>query len=331
MLPDFFSPQKVGEVWRVPYQERFRQAREWAAHQDIKQASGDSERVCLLLIDVQNTFCIPGFELFVGGRSGNAAVEDNRRLCEFIYNNLAGITQVYLTLDTHQATQIFHSIFLVNDQGEHPDPFTLVSSDDIRQGVWRFNAEVAASLNLNSGMGEKLLGHYVDALATGGKFDLTIWPYHAMLGGIGHALVAAVEEAVFFHGIARCSQPKFFLKGNNPLTENYSALAPEVRTGPEGEQLGEQNDALVDALLSFDKVIIAGQAKSHCVAWTVADLLAEIEVRDASLAGRIHLLEDCTSPVVIPGAIDYTDEADAAFRRFADAGMHIIRAAGLIL
>ena len=44
---------------------------------------------------------------------------------------------------------------------------------------------------------------YVEALAAGGKYDLTIWPFHAMLGGIGHALVSAVEEALFFHAIAR--------------------------------------------------------------------------------------------------------------------------------
>jgi hypothetical protein len=29
--------------------------------------------------------------------------------------------------------------------------------------------------------------------------------------------------------------------------------------------------------------------------------------------------------VVIPGVVDYTDQADAAFRRFAEAGMHILR------
>jgi hypothetical protein len=29
--------------------------------------------------------------------------------------------------------------------------------------------------------------------------------------------------------------------------------------------------------------------------------------------------------VVVPGAVDYTDEADAAFRRFGDAGMHVVR------
>jgi nicotinamidase-related amidase len=40
---------------------------------------------------------------------------------------------------------------------------------------------------------------------------------------------------------------------------------------------------------------------------------------------RIYLLEDCTSPVVVPGSIDYTDEADAAFERFDAAGVHVVR------
>jgi len=29
--------------------------------------------------------------------------------------------------------------------------------------------------------------------------------------------------------------------------------------------------------------------------------------------------------VVVPGAADYTEEADAAFARFAEAGMHVVR------
>jgi len=33
-------------------------------------------------------------------------------------------------------------------------------------------------------------------------------------------------------------------------------------------------------------------------------------------------LEDCTSPVVVPGVVDFTDSAEAAYQRFANAGMH---------
>ena len=39
----------------------------------------------------------------------------------------------------------------------------------------------------------------------------------------------------------------------------------------------------------------------------------------------MYLLEDCTSAVVVPGEVDYTEEADAAFARFAEAGMHVVR------
>ena len=74
------------------------------------------------MIDVQNTFCIPGFELFVGGQSGNGAVEDNKRLCEFIYRNLGSISAIAPTLDTHTAMQIFHPIFWINAAGIHPTP-----------------------------------------------------------------------------------------------------------------------------------------------------------------------------------------------------------------
>jgi nicotinamidase-related amidase len=165
----------------------------------------------------------------------------------------------------------------------------------------------------------------VHELTEGGKYPLLVWPYHAMLGGIGHALVSAVEEAVFFHGIARASQPRFEIKGGNPLTEHYSVLHPEVMIGPDGETIARKNAPFIQTLLEFDAVIIAGQAKSHCVAWTINDLLAEVRAEEAALVEKVFLLEDCTSPVVIPGVVDFSEQADDAFRRFADAGMHVVR------
>ena len=323
-VPPHFDPDRVGEVWRVPYEERAREAAAWAAEHDLRPAAEDSPRVCLLAVDVQNTFCIPGFELFVGGRSGTGAVDDSRRLCEFIYRNLGTITRVFPSLDTHRAMQVFHAIWLVDEAGNHPEPYTLVSPDDVRSGRWRVNEAVAEALGLDTAYAARHLAHYTSALADSGKYNLTIWPYHAMLGGIGHALVSALEEALFFHSIARYSQPDFQVKGDDPLTEHYSMLGPEVTAGPDGERLGELNSGLIETLLEFDAVVVAGQAKSHCLAWTIDDLLDDESVR-ARLAERTFLLEDCTSPVVVPGVVDYTDEANAAFERYAEAGMHVVR------
>lgn len=323
-LPAHYDPIKVSTVWRVPYQERFQQALQWGKSHDLKPAAQDQFRVNLILVDVQNTFCIPDYELFVAGRSGMGAVEDNRRLCEFIYHNLHRITEISPTMDTHQAMQIFHSIFLVDSHGEHPPPFTLVSEEDIEQGLWRINPALLSILKISSAEANQHLQHYVRRLSESGKFELSIWPYHAMLGGIGHALVSAVEEAIFFHTIARYSQPDFQIKGDNALTEHYSVLGPEVVEDAQGRRIAAKNEQFAEKLAHFDMVIIAGQAKSHCVAWTVDDLLQDLLVRDEALVRKVYLLEDCTSPVVIPSVIDYGDEADRAFRRFANAGMHIV-------
>ena len=324
-VPLFFNTARVGKVWRVPYQERAEEAAMWREQHDIRPATRDDARVCLMLIDIQNTFCIPDFELYVGGTTGNGAVDDNRRLGAFIYRNLPSMTQICPTMDTHQVMQIFHSIFLINEAGEHPDPYTLVSLDDIEKGIWRFNNELAGELCLDEGFGQAHLIHYARQLKEGGKYDLTIWPYHAMLGGIGHALVSAIEEAIFFHTVCRFSQPDIQIKGAHSLTENYSVLRPEITEGLDNRALGSINQQLMDRLLAFDAVIIAGQAKSHCVAWSVADLLSEIKKEDPAPASKIYLLEDCTSPVVIPGAIDYTEPANKAFERFEKAGLHIVR------
>jgi nicotinamidase-related amidase len=326
-LPDHFDPEKVGEVYRVPYEERAREAASFRAEHGIVPAASDRRSVGLLLVDVQNTFSLPGFELFVAGRSGRGAVDDAVRISEFLYRNLASITRIHATLDTHSAFQIFHPAFLLDENGNHPAPMTAISFEDVEEGRFRVNPEAAGALGTRDpGALDRHLLHYCRLLSREGKYRLMVWPYHAMLGGIGHALVSAVEEAIFFHTIARESQAIFELKGASPLTENYSVLRPEVLEDEEGNEIAPRNDALLEKLLSYDALIIAGQAKSHCVSWTLSDLLQEVRRRNPELARRIYLLEDCMSPVVVPGVADFTDDAERAFREFASSGMHRVRA-----
>ncbi|OAB62254.1 isochorismatase [Leptolyngbya valderiana BDU 20041] len=328
-IPEHFDPGKIGEVWRVPYGDRARDARRWAQQHQISRSCEDKVRVGLLLIDVQNTFCIPGFELFVAGRSGNGAVDDNRRLCGFIYRHLHILTDVIPTMDTHTAMQIFHPVFWINDSGEHPAPMSTLNLGDIESGTWRINPDVLPNLPTAIDP-EAYAFHYVRELTRDSKYPLTIWPYHAMLGGISHALVSAVEEACFFHSIARYSPTEYEMKGNNPLTENYSVLQPEVLTNANGEAIAQRNVKLADRLLNFDLLLVAGQAKSHCVAWTLNDLCDEIRSRDRKLAQKVYLLEDCTSAVVVPGQVDFTELADETFAKCAELGMHRVRSTDAI-
>ncbi len=321
-LPPFAEPAAAGRVYRIPYQQRAEEARAWAEAHGLRPAARDERRSALLLVDLQNTFCLPEFELFVAGRSGRGATEDCARIAAFLYRNLDRISQVIVTLDTHTAAQIFHPVFWVDAAGAHPSPHTVIALGDVEAGRWRVNPMLAAALSPYAHF--DLAGwalHYVRRLAEGGKYPLVVWPYHSMIGGIGHALVSAVEEAVFFHAIARQAPTRVEIKGRNPLSESYSVLRAEVAEDERGAAVEAPNEALVEHLLSFDDVIVAGEAKSHCVTWTVEDLLNEARARDPRLARKLVLLDDCASPVVVPGVADFTEQADAAYARFAEAGV----------
>jgi len=329
-LPPFYDESAVGRVYRVPYQQRAAEAREWRRLHGLAPAADDRERVALLLVDVQNTFCLPEFELFVAGRSGRGAVEDAARIAKLLYRQLGRVTQVIATLDTHAAAQIFHPLFWLDEKGEHPAPHTVIELEDVERGRFRVNPELARALEVPAGTDVAAWGReYARRLAEGGKYPLVVWPYHSMLGGVGHALVSAVEEAVFFHSVARQAPARLEVKGRHPLTESYSVLGPEVSRDASGRPLAPKNRELVEHLLGFDEILVAGEARSHCVAWTVDDLLREIQARDPALARKVVLLDDCASPVVVPGVVDFTDAAEAAYARFAEAGMRRVRSSEL--
>jgi len=322
-LPPHYNPTNVvnDERW-IDYNALMAGALDWRQQNGLKASVTDQVRVGLLNIDMQNTFCHPNGELFVAGRSGDGSVQDSQRVVEFIYRNMGILTELFATMDTHRVFAVFHPTFLVDDNGNHPAPFTQVTNQDVRDGTWKASPFMASALNTNLMAAQRHLEDYTAKLDQRGRYPLTIWPFHGMLGDKGHNLVSGLMEASFFHGVARGAQPGFEVKGTNPWVENYSVLGPEITELFDGTPV-PRNAAFVDKLLKFDVLIIAGEAKSHCVAWTIDDLLGDIVKRDPALASKVYLLEDCTSPVVVPG-MDYTDDADAAFYRFRDAGMHVV-------
>ena len=327
-VPGFFDPTTAENIFMVPYEQRFAEALAWRKKHNLHTAARDGLRVGLLLIDVQNTFCLPTGQLYVAGQSGRGAVEDSIRTAEFIYREIGNISKIYCTMDTHELMQIFHRSFWVDDAGNHPNPATTIAVGDVLSGKWLVNPAMAGNILGSAAQHvglQKFALHYVEALAKKGRYQLMVWPHHAILGGADHALVSLVHEAVFFHAVTRQSRPGLEVKGGNPLTENYSVLSPEVLETNDGMAIAQRNVKFIQMLLDNDILIIGGQAKSHCVAWTIHDLLTDIKAKDPKLAEKVYLLEDCTSPVVIPGVYDFTPDAEKAFTDFVAAGMHLVK------
>jgi nicotinamidase-related amidase len=331
-LPTFFEPRNAEKYEYAPDQQRlFADAAEWRRAHAISPSATDKQNIHLLLIDVQKDFCFPRGSLYVGGRSGRGAFDDSRRIAEFVYRNLNVLTNITTTMDTHFAFQIFFPSFWVDKDDKPLAPFREITVDDIDRGEVRPNPAVASWLcNGNYPWLLKQARFYCAELEKAGKYKLYLWPPHCILGSDGHSLVGVLHEARMFHSYARGAQSWVEVKGGNALTENYSILRPEVLTRHDGQPLAQRNTAFIKTLLTADAVVIAGQAASHCVKSSIDDLLHEIVAQDKVLARKVYILSDCMSSVTVPDgkggfSADFTPQAEQALRRFADAGMHVVR------
>ena len=299
----------------------------------VRPAHLDPARTTLLLVDMQRDFCLPEGALFVAGQSGRGAVDDTARLCSFAARNLEQITDITCTLDTHQPVHIFFAGFWQKRDGEPVAAGRVVSAADVESGDLVPRPELATPLLGVGASAEDLRREaleYCRALESQGRYQLFLWPEHCLLGSDGHALVGLVQQVRLFHAWARRTTAPLLSKGMAPLTEHYSALGPEVRTAGRRSHRSAEEHAVIDRLLTNDRLLIAGQASSHCVLASVDDLIAEALQRDASLVARIHVLTDCMSPVVLRDdagnvVADFSAQADEAFERWRTAGVQLVR------
>jgi nicotinamidase-related amidase len=242
-----------------------------------------SRKVHLLMIDPQNDFVIangPGGEkgaLVVGG-----ADQDMARLASFITKNQKRIEEIHCTLDSHQSVHIAHPIMWRNSKGEHPAPFTAITSADVKNGTWQ--ASYAPF--------QKRQQAYVDTLEKNGRYVLVIWPPHCLIGSWGAAVVPSVHAALMAWETDRFNRVNFVAKGSNLFTEHYSGVMADVIDDADAST--KLNVNLIDALTVADEILITGEALSHCVANTVRDVAAQFGVDNVK---KFTLLQDTSSNV----------------------------------
>ncbi|MFC1854230.1 nicotinamidase [candidate division CSSED10-310 bacterium] len=302
------------------------EAEAWKKQYSLKPIGSDRTKVHLLIIDDQIDFSFPSGSLYVAGRSGTGAMDAQDRMVQFIYHNLHLISYITCTLDTHIPFQIFFTCAHVRSDGTHPAPHTIITADDYKKGIYQPNPQMAKQLQADPIWLQRQFTHYCEQLEATGKYQLYLWPYHCLLGSLGHNLSGVIDVARLFHSFTRGADNIPTIKGGNPLTEHYSIFAPEVSSCWDGRPIpgAQKNTKLIKTLLDYDVVIMAGLASSHCVKESIADFLGEIQLKDPALAKKVYILRDCTAPVVIPGGPDFTDDAERALETFQNAGMHVV-------
>lgn len=296
--PAVYDPTRIGQIYEPDFQSAYERGLA-----DFKSpASQDSPRVLAWLIDVQVDFVFPAP---TGRLTVPGAVDDTRRTIEWIYHNVHNITQIAASLDTHTPFQIFYPSWWKNRQGEHPAPFTVITSDDVRQGVWQPVTEPVWSIR------------YLEELEHDGKKQLMIWPFHCMEGTTGRALVPALSEAIMYHSGTRLAQPTYLTKGTIAHTEFYSVVEPEVKYSKHPE--GGLNTRFLDMIAKFDLIYVAGQARSHCVLETMNSVMRHFAAQP-DIIRKLRFLDDCTSS--IPG---FEKATETAINQFVAKGMRLVK------
>lgn len=209
-------------------------------------------KTCLLLIDCQNDFCLPGSPLYING-----ADADMHRLSHFItsYPNL--IDSIHVSLDMHNINDIAHPNYWINSENKHPEPFTNITVNDVKTKKW-------STTNKND---ERKALLYLQILEDNKKFNHTIWPVHCVAGTYGANIFPTLNASLKKWMDFTKKSFQSHIKGMNRNSEHFGIFQSE-----DGDSEFNHN-LIINLYQNKNTVLIAGQAKSHCVATSLKQIL----------------------------------------------------------
>mmetsp|Transcript_13727 Transcript_13727/g.22884 ORF Transcript_13727/g.22884 Transcript_13727/m.22884 type:complete len:313 (-) Transcript_13727:325-1263(-) len=245
-----------------------------------------SDQAVLLIIDPQIDFHEPGGSLAVPGSEIQAG-----RIAKFIEKHKMDIGEIFITLDSHHKKHIAHQAFwsdMENDvagKGKKPELFSQIKNEDLVKGKW-FPRDCSL---------QEYCLKYTNRLEKAGRFTLTIWPDHCLIGSDGHAIHEEIQKAVREWDIFHYTKTvKHIHKGMNCLTEMYSAIQAEVPIPSDPNTT--KNTELLQELEKSGRLFVCGQALSHCVNFTVRDIVKHFKENNVT-TDRIFILKDGAAPV----------------------------------
>lgn len=265
-----------------------------------------SLKVTMVDIDSQNDFTNKNGSLYVKG-----ADENSKRVAKLITRLRPKITKIIRTFDSHDTIDISHGAWFVDQNGNHPGPFSPITVESMETYAWTTSVLGRRARTLQ----------YLKTLKATGRYDHLIWPDHCLIGSWGHNMDPEVFAAILEWEREHKIWADSVTKGSNPWTEHFSGVRAEV---PDPEDLSTQvNGSLVSAIENSDVTIWLGEALSHCLANTFRDAIAAFSNSDK--INNMILAIDCTSNVE-----GFEHLGDAFVKEMKDRGMRIMNSTDIL-
>jgi len=218
------------------------------------------------------------------------------------------IDDIHVTLDSHHFIDIAHPIFWMDSKGASPGPFTIITADEVRNGIWT---------TTNPQFKERATS-YVETLEANKRYPLCIWPPHCLIGSWGYMVIPELFETLV-EWEKQFAMVDYVTKGSNFWTEHYSAVQADV---PDPEDPDTHlNMRIIETLQEADIILLAGEARSHCLANTVIDIADNFGEENIK---KMILLQDATTDVADPpGTTMFTDMGEGFVSSMMARGMQV--------
>jgi nicotinamidase-related amidase len=306
-------------------------------------------KIHLLIIDPQVDFCWPGAEAAfkdmlenMSAVAKNGAIiafetsgllapgslfvpgghEDMLRVAAMIERIGSKLDDIHVTLDSHHLVDIAHPIFLVDSKGTHPGPFTIVTRADVKNGLWRTTQPAFQNRNTMTSafpaQPRDGFEEYVQGLEDNGRYPLCVWPPHTLIATWGYSVHPTLMKSLL-KWEEDFAMVDYVTKGSNFWTEHYSAVQADV---PDPDDAGTMlNMDLIETLEDADVILLAGEARSHCLANTVTDIANNFGEESIK---KMVLLKDATTDVPDqPGSTMFKDMGEQFVIDLTARGMQI--------
>lgn len=150
----------------------------------------------------------------------------------------------------------------IKEERKAPDAFANIYCEMVREEVWVPKDDSLYDYAI----------YYTSQLESKGKFVHTIWPPHCLTGTEGHAVEDNISKACNYWTEVTLRPVTYVYKGMNLLTENFSAIEAEVPLS--SDPTTQKNIKLLESLRKdCQYLIVVGQARSHCVRYTVEHIV----------------------------------------------------------
>lgn len=231
----------------------------------------------MILIDFQKDFMDDGSLPVNGGRK---AAHNSAKVIDRLGKK---ITKIYCSLDSHQNLHVFTPLWWLDKNNRHPDPYTPITYQEVMDGEWRTTLK---SLQKSS-------EEYLKELESKGRYTNICWPLHCKINTPGWLVEEKLSKTLDDWEVNNLKRVNYIAKGNNPMTEFFSAFEAEV---PQSDDPSTHlNTQLISSLEEADLLVFKGLAGSHCLKFSMKSVFDNFS--NGEYLKKCVLLTDCTAPV----------------------------------